>query len=66
MKEDTVIRREDPRAIEKLQEKLKKCEETQAYMKAVNAYYRKNGTCHGYPGMSDEKAKKYDEAVAGG
>ena len=63
MKEDTVIRREDPQAIEKLQEKLKKCEETQAYMKAVNAYYRKNGTCHGYPGMSEQLAEEYDQSV---
>lgn len=38
MKQDHVIRREDPQAVEKLQKKLEDCEKTQAYMKAVNAY----------------------------
>ena len=32
MKQDHVIRREDPQAVEKLQKKLEDCEKTQAYM----------------------------------
>ena len=29
-------------------------------MKAVNAYYKKNGTCQGFPGPSDEEAAKLE------
>ena len=43
----------DPQAIEKLTLKLEKCKEVQKYMKDVNAYFRKHGTCVGYPGMDD-------------
>jgi len=27
-----------------------------AFMKKVNKYFRKNGTCRGFPGMEEEKA----------
>jgi hypothetical protein len=56
----------DPQAIEKLSEKLDKCRETQTYMKDVNAYYRKNGTCVGYPGMDEAAANVLDRKVQQG
>lgn len=57
------IKGDDPQAVEKLQAKLETYEKKQAYMKDVNAYFRKHDTCRGYPGMSDEQAAKIDEAV---
>jgi len=53
----------DPQAIEKLTTKLDKCKKVQTYMKDVNAYYRKNGTCVGYPGMDETAAKVLDRKV---
>ena len=35
-------------------------------MKSVNSFYRKNGTAHGCPGVSEETAKRMDEAVRTG
>lgn len=40
---NNAINRDDPQALQKLTDKLTKCQETQEYMKTVNAYYRKNG-----------------------
>ena len=55
----------DPQALEKLTTKLEKCKTDQAYMKDVNAYYRKFGSCKGYPDMPDSTAAKLDERVRG-
>lgn len=63
---NNAIKSDDPQAIEKLTEKLQKCEENQAFMKKVNAYYRKSGTVKGCEGISDEQAAKIDEAVQNG
>lgn len=63
---NTAISSDDPEAIEKLTAKLEKLKELQAYMKSVNAYYRKNGTCRGMEGISDEQAVEFDEAVKNG
>lgn len=49
---------------EKLAEELNKCVELQETMKAVNAYWRKTGTCVGAPGITDEQARKLDEKIA--
>ena len=49
---------------EKLAEELNKCVELQETMKAVNAYWRKTGTCVGAPGITDEQARKLDEQIA--
>ncbi len=46
--DNRVISSDDPNAIQKLQDKLEMCEKSQKYMKEVNAYYRKNGTCEGF------------------
>ncbi len=60
------ISSDDPQAVEKLTEKLEACQKRQEYMKAVNTFYRKNGTVHGCPGISEETAEKLDEAVRRG
>lgn len=60
------IRSDDPEALQKLNDKLELCEKTQQYMKDVNAYYRKNGTCHGFPNMPDDRAERLDSKVANG
>lgn len=46
-----VISADDPQALEKLRARLEKLEEAQKEMRAVNAYYRKNGTLDGCPGL---------------
>jgi hypothetical protein len=56
----------DPQAIEKLTAKLESCKHDQQLMKETNAYYRKNGTCVGFPGLSDELARKMDAKVEHG
>ncbi len=60
------ISSDDPQAIEKLTAKLEACQKRQEYMKTVNSFYRKNGTVHGCPGVSEEAAEKLDEAVRTG
>ena len=63
---NTAISSDDPDAIDKLTAKLEKHQTLQTYMKNVNAYYRKNGTCRGMEGISDEQAAEFDEAVKNG
>ncbi|MCG9968375.1 DUF3560 domain-containing protein [Pelotomaculum terephthalicicum JT] len=53
----------DPNALEKLNAKLEACEKRQTFMKEVNAYYRKFGTCKGCPGVPDEMAAKIDVKI---
>lgn len=60
---NNAISSDDPKAIEKLTEKLQKCEESQDFMKKVNTYYRKNGTCVGCEGLTEQQALKLDERV---
>ena len=43
---------DDPAALDKLRAKLKKLEDLQAKMKAVNAYYRKHRTLEGCPDLT--------------
>ena len=61
--DNRVISSDDPNAIQKLQDKLEMCEKSQKYMKEVNAYYRKNGTCEVFPGMEAARAARLDESV---
>lgn len=61
--DNRVISSDDPNAIQKLQDKLEMREKSQKYMKEVNAYYRKNGTCEGFPGMDAARAARLDESV---
>lgn len=60
---NNIISSDDPQAIEKLTEKLQKCEKEQEFMKKANAYYKKNGTTKGCEGISDEIAAKLDSRV---
>lgn len=60
---NTAISSDDPEAIVKLTEKLEGLKQSQEFMKAVNAYYKKNGTCRGFPGLSDEKASKLEDGM---
>ena len=53
----------DPYAREMLKDQLKRLQNELEQGKAMNAYYRKNKTLKGYPGMSDETAAKKDEAI---
>ena len=58
------ISREDSQALEKLQAKKDECEQLQVRMKSVNAYYKKNGTCVGHPELTDEQARKLEDAIS--
>ena len=58
-----VIRSDDPNALEKLSEKLAECEKSQQYMKSLNSYYRKHGTCKGCPDLKPETAEKLDAKI---
>ena len=60
---NTAISSDDPEAIQKLKDKILGLEESQEKMKAINKYYKKNGTCIGCDGISDEKAEKLDNAA---
>ena len=61
---NTAISSDDPAALEKLQAKLARLQEKQAFMKAVNAYYRKHQTCRGCEGVSPELAAELDNSMA--
>lgn len=50
---------DDPAALDKLRAKLKKLEDLQAKMKAVNAYYRKHKSLDGCPDLTPDAAEKY-------
>ncbi len=52
------IRADDPDAIQKLEARLAKLQALQDTMKAANAYYCKNKTLDGCPGLSPEQIKK--------
>ena len=54
------ISSDDPAAIEKLEEKIDRMKNKQDFSKRLNAYYRKNKTCVGFDGISEETAKSID------
>lgn len=60
---NTAISSDDPDALDKLQKKLESLKSKQAFMKKVNAYYRKHKTCEGCEGVSPELAAKLDESM---
>jgi len=60
---NNAISSSDPQAIEKLTAKLEACQEKQQHMKSVNAYFRKHGTCKGYPDMLESRAAQLDVRV---
>lgn len=66
MSYNNAILASDPQAVEKLTAKLEACKELQEKMKAVNAYWRKFGTCKGAPGISDTQAEKPEQKIEAG
>ena len=58
---NTAISSDDPEALARLKEKLESLQISQTRMKQINAYYKKNGTCRGFHGLSDELADKLVE-----
>lgn len=56
------ISSDDPNALDKLRLKLKNLEEHQAWMKAVNAYYRKHKTLEGCPDLSEKTRNSVETA----
>ena len=61
-----VIRSDEEDAIEQLEDKVEKLEAQQEQMKVVNAYYRKNKTLDGCPGLTDEARMEIEGAWARG
>lgn len=59
-----VISADDPQALEKLKARLEKLEATQKEMRAVNAYYRKNKTLDGCPGLPAEEIDRLKVKMA--
>jgi hypothetical protein len=63
MSNNGAISASDPNALEQLAAKLETCKNRQRNMKEVNAYYRKHGTCIGYPELPDLTAAKLDDSM---
>lgn len=61
---NTAISSDDPEAVDKLEAKLSKLKAAQERDKALNAYYRKNKTVKGFPGISDEEADHADKELS--
>ena len=59
-----IIKAGDEDAIERLEDKIESLEESQEKMKAVNAYYRKNKTLEGCPGLSPDEISKIEKSMA--
>lgn len=55
---------DDPEAVQKLKAKLESHERLQDHMKAVNAYYRKNKTLEGCPGLDAVEIEKLKASMA--
>ena len=55
---------DDGNAIVKLNANLESREQAQEEMKAVNSYYRKNGTLHGCPLLTPEDIAKLEAEMA--
>ncbi len=58
------ISADDPEAVRKLQEKLSRLKQEQESMKAVNAYYKKNKTLEGCPGLTWEQIERLKAAMS--
>ena len=63
MSYNSVIRADDPKAVEMLKENLEGFEGRQEYMQKVNDYYKANGMVIGCPGIDKETAVHLDGRV---
>lgn len=63
MSYNSVIRADDPKAVEMLKENLEGFEGRQEYMQNINDYYKENGTMVGCSGIDEETAIQLDERV---
>lgn len=63
MSYNSVIRADDPRAVEMLKENLEGFEGRQEYMQNINDYYKANGTVVGCSGIDKETAVQLDGRV---
>ena len=63
MSYNSVIRADEPRAVEMLKENLEGFEGRQEYMQNINDYYKANGTVVGCPGIDKETAVQLDGRV---
>lgn len=61
--ENTAISSDDPHAPEKLTAKIADLRARLERMKAINKYYRKHGTCVGFEGLSDERAREIENSI---
>jgi len=62
-KNNKSISGDDPEAVTRYKSKLKKLKAVQAYMKAGNAYWRKNKTMKGFAGFLDKEAELIDKKM---
>lgn len=60
---NSVIRADDPKAVELLKENLESFENRQEYMQKINDFYKENGTVLGCSGIDRETAMQLDERV---
>lgn len=58
------IRSDHPHALEQLEKKLHKLEQSQQFMKDVNAFYRKHKTLAGCPALDMEQTEKLEASMA--
>jgi len=58
--ENEAINSDDPKALEKLNAKLKALEESHEVMKEANKYFRKHGTLEGFTKLSEERIKQIE------
>lgn len=63
MSYNSVIRADDPKAVEMLKENLKECESRREFMQTVNDYYKKNGTTLGCEGVDEKTAAELDGRI---
>ena len=55
---------DDPNATDKLEQKLAEREQSQEFMKGINAYYRKNKTLDGCPGLTSDQIESMKAGMA--
>lgn len=58
------IRSDHPHAMEQLEKKLQKLEQSQQFMKEVNAFYRKHQTLEGCPALDAGQREKLEASMA--